>query len=119
MLYLSILVTQSPNPLLMPNQPIPVETANEMIGEYIRYMEEHDIDMEHQTHSVSFDFTALQEWLETISPHTDELRICLGVYTSGEHRGRITTILWPYKNGEPSNNDGVEIEPFNEGSGRP
>lgn len=120
MLYLSNLAAQITKPiLLMPNQPIPVETANEMIEEYINYMQEHGIDMEHQTHNVSFDFTTLQEWLGSISPYTDELKICLGVYTSGEHAGRITTILWPYKSGEPANNDEGEIEPFNDGAGTP
>jgi len=107
----------------MPNQSIPVETANGMIQEYLTYMQEHEIDMEHQTHSVSFDFTILQEWLKDVSDYTDELRICMGVYPSGENAGRITTILWPYKDGQPATRPGeggdVEIEPFNEGNGLP
>jgi hypothetical protein len=103
----------------MPNQPIPIEQANEMIAAYIKYMEGLGVDMTKQTQSVSFTFAELQAWQQLVEPYTDELRICLGVYTTGENAGRITTILWPYKNGTPAvtltGMDPGGIKPYNDG----
>jgi hypothetical protein len=108
----------------MANQPIPIETANEMIAAYISYMKSHGIDMDKQTQSVSFTFNELQAWLNSIAPYSDELRVCMGVYTSGKNAGRITTILWPYKNGEPAtelsgSGPSGGLQPYNEGNGTP
>ncbi len=103
----------------MANQPIPVSTATAMIEEYISYMSDLGADMEQQTHSVSFGSTALLQWMETVQQHTDEFRICMGVYPSGDYAGRITTIIWPYKGGLPATAEEGEIEPFNEGSMNP
>ncbi|MGH2552158.1 MAG: hypothetical protein ACRDEB_00485 [Chitinophagaceae bacterium] len=110
----------------MANQPISVARANAMIQENISYMTGLGVNMTQQTQSVAFDGKDLQQWLSTVMPFADELRICIGVYPAGtSDEGRITTILWPYKNGQPatmpSAGDGanIMIEPFNEGQQHP
>ena len=110
----------------MSNQPISVAKANSMIQQNLTYMSGLGVNMSKQTESVSFDGTILQQWLAAVMPFADELRVCLGVYPPGDpSAGRITTILWPYKNGQPatqpSAGDGatVMIEPFNEGQHHP
>ncbi len=112
----------------MANQPIPVSTANAMISDYISYMTKLGVDMNHQTQSVSFDGTILMNWLGSVMPYADELRVCMGLYPAGNSQaGRTTVILWPYKNGLPATwpatgKDGggdQTINPYNEGQGHP
>lgn len=115
----------------MPNRPIPVNYAHEMIGTYLNYMTGLGVDMTKQTHSVSFVSADLLKWMAEVQPYTDEFRICEGVYPAGHpSAGRMTVIIWPYKNGVPATipggegqegNDGgaTTINPFNEGTGRP
>ncbi len=108
----------------MTNQPISVTRANTLIQENISYMTSLGVNMSNQTQSVGFTGTDLQQWLSTVMPYADELRICLGVYPAGEpNAGRITTILWPYKNGQPATQTmggkDVMIDPFNEGERYP
>ena len=87
----------------MENHPIPVSEANAMTEAYRKFLKESGIDPEKQTQSVSFTSAELMNWLNKTMPAADELRIFLGVYPAGhEHAGRITTILWPYKNGQPT-----------------
>ena len=102
----------------MANQPIPVAKATAMMQQYVSYMGSHGINMNSQTQSVSFDASELQQWMNNVMPYTDEFRIFLGVYPAGDpEAGRITVIVWPYKNGQPATNGAArgEIEPFNEG----
>jgi hypothetical protein len=110
---------------LMPNQPIPVSTANAMVANYVAYMERHGVNMGQQTLNVSFDTTTLMAWLDQVKVFTDEFRICVGVYPDGESKaGRLTAIIWPYKDGKPATQPTEEgksgggssfIKPFNEG----
>ncbi len=108
----------------MPNQPIPVNTATQMIESYRTYMENHGIDMNQQTVSVSFTNESLSVWLAEVQPYMDELRIFNGLYDSGTHAERTTVILWPYRSGQPatwpeeSQGEGY-IEPFNDGQLKP
>lgn len=86
----------------MENGPISVSVANSMIEEYLQYMKAQGIDMDKQTHSISFTRDKLMDWLTRNMEGADELRICLGAYGKDEsNAGRITVILWPYKDGEP------------------
>lgn len=109
----------------MPNQPITVEKATIMMQRYVAYMTDLGVDMNHQTQSVSFNASDLQQWLDGVMPFTDEFRLCLGVYPPGDaNAGRISVIVWPYKNGQPATSDSgrgitAEIEPFNEAQGHP
>lgn len=105
----------------MPDQPIPVSTADAMIAEYISYMTGLGVNMNNQTQSTSFGGTVLSNWLATVMPYTDELRIFNGRYPAGDpNAGRTTVILWPYYHGAPAiNSKGIQIEPLNEGHGRP
>ena len=104
----------------MANQPIPVSTANAMIETYLNYMSHLGVDMERQTHSVAFSSGDLKDWMDSVVVHADEFRICLGVYPSGPNAGRISTIIWPYYNGQPATDEQQnEIEPFNDGNGHP
>ena len=112
----------------MANHPIPVEQANEMIAQYLDYMTNLGVDMQKQTQSISFTSKELLQWLSESMPFADELRVCLGVYPEGaENPGRITSILWPYKNGRPAtkpkiegkDGDDDEIPPYNGGSLNP
>ena len=111
----------------MANQPIPVEQANEMIAQYIEYMTKLGVDMQKQTQSISFTSKEFLVWLNETMPFADELRVCLGVYPPGdENPGRITSILWPYKDGRPATwpktegkdgeDDPDEIPPYNGGT---
>ena len=61
--------------------------------------------------------------MNRVKDTTDEFRVCLGMYPDGEQAGRLTAIIWPYKNGQPAKkptagkggDDDFE-DPFNEGS---
>jgi hypothetical protein len=110
----------------MPNQ-IPVITANAMKEAYLGYMTLHSVNMQYQTHSVSFPSIDLVKWMHELQELNlvDEFRFFAGVYAPpSPHAGRITVIIWPYKNGEPAidtthGNGGVEIEPYNDGTLNP
>ena len=114
----------------MANRPIPVAQANEMMGLYVNYMKSLGVNMTQQTHTISFTAPELLKWMSEVEPYADEFRICEGVYGPGhEKAGRLTTIIWPYKNGSPAykaseeegkdGGGGTPINPYNEGNGRP
>ena len=108
----------------MANQPISVETANQMIASYITYMKNLGVDMERQTESVSFSSPGLINWLNEVAPYCDEIRIFNGLYGSGDHDQRTTVILWPYRNGQPATrqqsiNGDNYVNPLNEGELHP
>ena len=100
-----------------------------MVATYVNYMEQHGINMTQQTMNVSFNTTTLMAWLDQVKGYTDEFRICVGVYPDGESKaGRLTAIIWPYKDGKPATQpttlgkDGGGssfIKPFNEGGLQP
>jgi hypothetical protein len=113
-------------PLIMANRPIPVSEANRMIETYISYMTKLGVDMSKQTASISFTEPALSTWMAEVRPYADEFRICEGVYPPDhEAAGRITVIIWPYKDGKPATRPAEEegvgggpstpIPPYNEG----
>lgn len=94
----------------MKNHPIPAKEATLMIEEYCRFLTQTGIKPEKQTQSVSFTAPELMSWLGKTMPAADELRIFFGVYPAGHvNAGRITTILWPYKDGKPTTQP-VQIE---------
>lgn len=102
----------------MANRPIPVSDANNMIQEYLNYIK-NPVDMSKQTQSVSFTVPELKAWLDQTMPNIDEIRVCFGIYPVGHAQaGRITVILWPYKDGQPGKTN-PPTPPYNEGSGRP
>jgi hypothetical protein len=114
----------------MENRPIPVSVANEMIAEYTAWLRQQGIDPEKQSQSISFTGKELMSWLSGVMPVADELRICLGVYPKTDpNAGRITVILWPYKDGQPATQpvtDGKDtppppppVDPYNQGSLNP
>ncbi|MGZ8549053.1 MAG: hypothetical protein ACXWV2_00265 [Chitinophagaceae bacterium] len=87
----------------MENCPIPVDVANKMIEEYLNYLKQLGVDPNKQSQSVSFTGKELMAWMSQTMPFADELRVFLGVYPKGEpNAGRITVILWPYKDGKPA-----------------
>ncbi|MBL7739582.1 MAG: hypothetical protein JNK14_10200 [Chitinophagaceae bacterium] len=110
----------------MAGKPIPVSTANEMIRTYLDYMTKQGVDMGKQTHSVSFTSAELMSWMKEVSPYADEFRICMGAYMQ-EPFDKITTIIWPYKDGHPSrkplsqgkDGDDEPVDPFNDGNTHP
>ncbi len=110
----------------MANKPIPVTEAEVMKQQYLDYMTKLGVDMKQQTHSVSFNSKILQAWMQQVDTVTDEFRIFLGVYPpASPNAGRISTIIWPYKNGQPATRGGTALgddgweDPFNDGEGRP
>jgi hypothetical protein len=113
----------------MPNQPIPVNTANAMISTYVNYMKGLGVNMNAQTLNVSFTTPELMAWMDDVRAFTDEFRICVGVYPDGESKaGRITAIIWPYKDGRPATRPDEQgksgggssfIKPFNDGGLQP
>jgi hypothetical protein len=83
--------------------PIPVSTANIMIEDYIRSTEPGIEDLSKKTWSVSFTGKELMDWLVEKMPFADELRICFGKYPKDDpNGGRVSVILWPYKDGKPA-----------------
>ena len=97
---------------------IPVSDANIMIQEYIKYTQ-NPVDMSTQTQSVSFSSSELKAWLDQITPKTDEMRVCFGMYPAGHAKaGRLTVIIWPYKDGKPTRTN-PEDPPYNDGQGKP
>lgn len=113
----------------MANRPIPIKEANDMIQFYLGYMTALGVDMNNQTQSVSFT-PDLLTWMNSINRKDyDEWRICYGMYgDSDPQRGRMTVIIWPYKNGKPAINSdeagksgggGSGYNPYNQGQGNP
>jgi hypothetical protein len=107
---------------------IPVSTANDMTRLYVDFMTKLGVDMNRQTQSVSFTNSDLMDWLATVKPFTDEMRIFMGVYPEGHAQaGRTTVILWPYKDDKPAaapltigkGNGDDDFDPYNEGAGHP
>lgn len=126
MLYL--VDTNHQNTSTMTNQPIPVEQANAMIQQYLQYQKDHN--MGDQTQYVIFENKELVPWFEQVSKISDQFRIFMGVYPPGhEYAGRLTVIVWPYKDGKPCNwpmvqgkddpDPGAPVKPFNDGQGHP
>lgn len=113
----------------MAGRPIPVATASEMTKLYADYVQYLPVPSTKKTEYVSFSFAEFMSWLKQVEPYADELRICLGVYSViPPDDGRVTAILWPYKNGEPATQPFVEgkdgsgdqgVPPYNEGSTGP
>ncbi|MEO8404141.1 MAG: hypothetical protein ABI480_06085 [Chitinophagaceae bacterium] len=108
----------------MANQ-IPVSQANEMIQQYLNYMTSLGVDMNNQTRAITFPTGEVLKFMNENMQYTDEYRICLGVYPSGDSRaGKMSVIVWPYKNGQPAmkpddpgkgTGGGKTIAPFNDG----
>jgi len=101
---------------------IPVSQANAMVNQYLIYMKEHGVDTKTQTHNIAFSSPELLEWMNRVKTTTDEFRVCLGVYPSGQNAGRLTAIIWPYKDGKPAKKptagkggDDDDEDPYNEG----
>ena len=115
----------------MPNKPIPVKDATAMMKAYVSYMTGLGVDMTQQTQTVSFGSQDLSKYISDTLPYADEFRICFGQYLPGqENAGRLTTIIWPYKDGKPAvypsigdgeglGDPGGPVYPYNEGNGRP
>jgi hypothetical protein len=116
----------------MPNRPISPDLATAMIADYLAYMTAHGIDMKEQTHCVEFASDALLAWMGSVSSYCDQFRICPGRYPKGhEYEGRLTVIIWPYKDGKPAvkpkdpgnggtgDDDDEPVDPFNEGTLNP
>lgn len=109
----------------MASQPIPVSQANTMIQEYDNYMT--SLNVNGQTESVSFESEELLKWMSDVEEYSDEFRIFFGVYPTGSsNAGRLTTIIWPYKNGNPAtqpsegkDGDDTLIKPYNIGELHP
>ena len=108
--------------------PIPVSEANLMIEEYERSTDP-TAELAKKTFSVSFTSKELMDWLTPIMSLADELRICFGKYPKEDpNAGRVTVILWPYKDGQPltegyaEGKDGTPptpTDPYNQGSLKP
>jgi len=112
----------------MENRPIPVNVANVMKEDYVIYLKKHGVDPFKQSQSVSFAGKELMAWMAQTMPYADELRVYLGVYPPTDpNAGRITVILWPYKNGKPAtqpvsegkDGDSTPIPPYNQGGLEP
>lgn len=111
----------------MANRPIPVAEANSMMEEYVSYMQ--GLGAGNQSQYISFTAQELLNWLSDVMPFTDELRICEGIYPVGHSSaGRITVILWPYKDGNPATKpltdgkdggDNTVLKPYNDGTSGP
>ena len=105
----------------MAGQSISVDAADQMVTTYVDYMTNLGVNMEEQTQSVSFTLSDLRTWLDSVANRTDEIRVFMAAYPSGEpNEGRTTVILWPYRNGAPAvDGNNNELDPYNEGTGQP
>ena len=105
--------------------PIPVSEANLMIEEYERSTEP-TTELTKKTFTVSFTGRELMDWLTEKMALADELKIFFGKYPKEDPQaGRVTVILWPYKDGQPltdgysEGKDGTPpppTPPYNQGS---
>lgn len=87
----------------MKNHPIPAKEAYTMVEEYWKYLKKLGVDPDSQTQSVSFTASELISWMQRVMSVSDEFRIFFGVYPEGHPQaGRITSIIWPYKDGKPA-----------------
>ena len=113
----------------MAGKPIPIPTANAMIGEYVAYLQTLKVDPAKKTQYVDFSVPELMDWLNKVAPYSDEIRVCMGVYpATSPNAGQVTTIIWPYKDGKPAaqplqGKDGgggdPGFNPYNEGTSGP
>jgi hypothetical protein len=95
-----------------------------MVKQYLNFQVQHGIDPKTQTQNVGFTTTELMDWMQKVRGITDEFRICFGVYPAGHpNAGRVTAIVWPYKDGKPAlkptvgkGGDDTLEDPYNEGS---
>jgi hypothetical protein len=103
--------------------------------EYQTYMTKHGVNVKTaQTNCVSFGSKALQDYFanNNIFENSDEIRIYFGIYPAdspkiypGAEPGRLTTIIWPYKDSQPATypvgelGEGEPIEPYNIGTLQP
>lgn len=105
--------------------PIPVATADLMIKEY-EGITASDLELAKKTLTVSFTGKELMGWLNEKMAVADELKIFFGKYPKDDPQaGRVTVILWPYKNGSPLTEGYIEgkdgpppppSDPYNQGS---
>ncbi len=111
----------------MAGKPIAISTAKTMITNYDQYLKTLPVDPKKKTQYVSFTLSEVQAWLNEVSPSSDELRVYLGVYPDDSLKaGRVTAIIWPYKDGSPAQKpiqgkggDDEGHDPFNDGQGMP
>lgn len=113
----------------MAGKPIPIITANAMNKMYAEYVQQLPVAAGRKTEYVSFTFKELMAYLNEAAPYTDEIRIYLGMTAEpSPDPGRVTTIIWPYKNGRPATRplaegkdggDGEGFPPYDEGNGNP
>ena len=114
----------------MAGKPIPVAAATEMTRLYADYVKTLPVPPVKKTEYVAFTVTEIMEWLKEVTPFADEIRIFMGEYPQGSgSAGRVTTIVWPYKDGSPATRplsqgkDGgggdEEIDPYDDGTTGP
>jgi len=114
----------------MAGKRILITTANEMTRLYASHVGNLPVPPGKKTQYVSFTFPDLMEYLNEVAPFTDELRIFLGVHPdNASEPGRVTTIIWPYKDGEPAarpmaegkdgGGGGQGLPPYDEGNNNP
>lgn len=107
--------------------PIPVAEAEIMIKEY-EGASATDLELTKKTLTVSFSGKELMDWLNEKMAIADELKIFFGKYPKGNpEAGRVTVILWPYKDGAPLTQGYAEgkdgppppSDPYNNGQSGP
>jgi len=119
-----------PKPIHMAGRPISITQAHEMTRLYVDHVRNLPVHPVKKTQYVSFTLSDLMNYLRQAEKNADEIRIYLGVHSeSSQNPGRLTTILWPYKDGEPAAGAYVEgkdgggggegFPPYDEGSGNP
>src|SRR5262245_54238500 len=91
---------------------IPVKQADDMILFYQKHCKDQNLPKEKSTEYVSYALPEFQAWLTAVTPYSDEVRVCLGVYPPGHpEEGRLTVLFRSYSAGKPS------AEPREEGKG--
>ena len=112
----------------MAGKSIPISTANAMVSRYVDHVQNLGVTANKKTQYVSFTLPEIMEWLQQVTPFTDELRICLGIHPdNASDPGRVTAIIWPYKSGRPASQplapgkggDDSGLDPYNDGSNGP
>ena len=112
----------------MAGKPIPVTMAMTMVGQYADYISNLQTQSDKKTEYTIFSLPDLMDWLKSVEPYADEIKVCMGLYPAdAPQAGRLTVILWPYSAGKPSaepfqgkdGGGGGGMNPYNDGNNGP
>jgi len=88
----------------MAGKSITIEAANTMMVLYRDHVKKQATEPKKKTEFITFSLPDFMTWLNKVAPHSDELRVFLGVHPDDHPRepGRLTVLFQLYKSGKPA-----------------